>query len=259
MPRQPRQIKPDYCYHITTRCNNREFKLSRRECREVFLYAIKKAIDKFKFKLYALCIMSNHVHYLLEPNQPEDLPKIMHWLNWYTAMCFNRMLKRTGHFWEKRYHSTSFEKTDYKRALNTLRYIHANPKAAQMQQGFFYDFSNYGIYDRLSNDGLTQWHPAFLSMGRTLEECAGKYRGFCKKYKPKPKPEKCYHWGSKLLPNVVKGKGKKMSPGQMRLPWAEWEVEDSAVHEVAEKFVLANGYDPKIAAQFQSRSERSEY
>jgi hypothetical protein len=24
-----------------------------------------------------------------------------------------------------------------------------------MQQGFFYDFSNYGIHDRLSNDGIT--------------------------------------------------------------------------------------------------------
>jgi len=79
------------------------------ECRELFLYAIKKALDKFKFKLYALCIMSNHVHYLIEPAQPKDLPRIinlfispfpfpfpfpslMHWLNWYTAMCFNRML-----------------------------------------------------------------------------------------------------------------------------------------------------------------------
>ena len=94
MPRQPRELKPGYCYHVTTRCNNREFHLNRRECRNVFLYAIKKALDKFKFKLYGLCIMSNHVHYLLEPTQPEDLPKIMHWLNWYTAMCFNRMLKR---------------------------------------------------------------------------------------------------------------------------------------------------------------------
>ncbi len=51
----------------------------------MFLYALKKALEKFKFKLYALCIMSNHVHYLMEPIQPEDLPKIMHWLNWYTA------------------------------------------------------------------------------------------------------------------------------------------------------------------------------
>jgi putative transposase len=78
------------------------------ECRQVFLYAIKKAQDKYRFKLYALCIMSNHVHYLMEPTRSEDLPKIMHWLNWYTAMCFNRMLNRTGHFWEKRYHSTGF-------------------------------------------------------------------------------------------------------------------------------------------------------
>ena len=87
MPRKPRELKLGYAYHITTRCNNREFKLSRRECREVFLYAIRKALDKFGFKLYGLCIMSNHVHYLLEPTQPEDLPKIMHFLNWYTAMC----------------------------------------------------------------------------------------------------------------------------------------------------------------------------
>ncbi|WP_225912710.1 transposase [Nostoc flagelliforme] len=132
---------------MTTRCNNREFNLARRECREVFLYAIKKGLDKYGFKLYALCIMSNHVHYLIEPATSEDLPKIMHFLNWYTAMCFNRMLNRTGHFWEARYYSCGFPPTDTKRALNTLRYIHSNPKAAQMRRSFFYDFSNYGSYD----------------------------------------------------------------------------------------------------------------
>ena len=86
MPRKPRNLQAGYSYHVTTRCNNREFKLSKRECLEVFLYAIKKALDKHQFKLYALCIMSNHVHYLIEPAQPEDLPKIMHFLNWYTAI-----------------------------------------------------------------------------------------------------------------------------------------------------------------------------
>ncbi|MDB9407532.1 MULTISPECIES: hypothetical protein [Microcystis] len=29
-----------------------------------------------------------------------------------------------------------------------------------MRSGFFYDFSNYGSYERLTDDGLTQWHPA---------------------------------------------------------------------------------------------------
>ncbi|MDJ0796677.1 MAG: hypothetical protein QNJ51_07535 [Calothrix sp. MO_167.B12] len=35
----------------------------------------------------------------------------------------------------------------------------------------------------------------------------------------------------------------------MRLPWDNWEVLDSEVNEVAEKFVMANYYDPKVAMQ----------
>ena len=147
--------------------------------------------------------MSNHVHYLIEPLQPEDLPKIMHYLNWYTAMCFNRMLKRTGHFWEKRYYCNGFPSSDRERALNTLRYIHGNPKAAKMRCGFFYDFSNYGSYECLTNDGLTQWHPAFLELANTLDQCAQKYKEFCKKYKSKQKDSRKCHWGSKLLGGIV--------------------------------------------------------
>ncbi len=199
MPRKRRHFQTGYAYHITIRCNNREFKLQRLECREVFLYCLKQAIEKYKFKLYAVCIMSNHIHYLIEPALPDDLPKIMHWLNWYTAMCFNRMLNRTGHFWEKRYFCDGFPASDKERALNTLRYIHGNPKAAKMRSGFFYEESNYGSYDQLTNDDLTQWHPAFLQLGSSLSDCAPKYRGFCKRYNPKSKPARKCHWGNKLL------------------------------------------------------------
>lgn len=245
MPRLPRDLGSGYCYHVTIRCNNREFRLTRRECRQLLLYAISKAQKKYEFKLYGLCIMSNHVHYLIKPKQAEELPKIMHWLNWYTAMCFNRMLNRTGHFWEKRYHSTGFCESDTRRALNTIRYIHGNPKAAGIQHYFFYDFSNYGSYDRLTDDGLTEWHPAFLKLGQTLQECAEKYRQFCQKYKPKSKPEKKYHWGKKMLVNFkIRGK-KKTSPGQMRLAWEGWELENHPeILAVADKFVQANCFNP---------------
>jgi putative transposase len=47
MPRKRGHLKTGYFYHITTRCNNREFKLGGRECLEVFFYAIKKALDKY--------------------------------------------------------------------------------------------------------------------------------------------------------------------------------------------------------------------
>ena len=168
-------------------------------------------------------------------------------------MCFNRMLNRTGHFWEKRYHSTGFATSDRRRALNTLRYIHANPKAAGIQRGFFYDFSNYGSYERLTQDGISQWHPAFLRLGKTLDLCAAAYRKFCQNYRPKPKPERRNHWGSKLL-EQVKARSrlkKKGSPGQKSL-WEEWHVPAAEISQVAEKFVLANCYDPKIAClQFE--------
>lgn len=242
-----RDLKPGCCYHITLRCNNREFRLTRLECRDVLLYAIKRCQEIYGFKLYALCIMSNHVHYLLEPVQATDLPKVMHWLNWYTAMCFNRMLNRTGHFWEKRYHSTSFPSSDSRRALNTLRYIHGNPKAASMQQGWFYDYSNYGSYDRLTDDGITQWHPAFLALGQTLELCAAAYRRFCKKYKPQPKPEKKNHWGSKLLARLKRQRQpQKQSPGQLSL-WDDWDKPSQEIAAVAQKFILANSLNPEIA------------
>ena len=245
MSRIPRILEKGYSYHITIRCNNREFRLTRLECRQVLVYAIKKAIEKYNFKLYGLCIMSNHIHYLMEPKEPQDLPKIMHWLNWYTALCFNQMLNRTGHFWEKRYHSTGFLTTDRKRALNTLRYIHANPKAAGIQRGMFYDFSNYGVHERLEDDGLTTWHPAFLALGRSLEECAVKYKGFCQKYRAQEKPVKKNRWGSKLLAGMKPDKkGKKPPPGQLKLFWDEVDMGNEEIIGVAMKFVKANCYSP---------------
>ncbi|AFZ59277.1 hypothetical protein H6G54_03870 [Anabaena cylindrica FACHB-243] len=35
---------------------------------------------------------------------------------------------------------------------------------------------------------------------------------------------------------------KKTSPGQMSLPWNEWEATDPEIKEVADKFVFANCY-----------------
>ncbi len=48
----------------------------------------------------------------------------------------------------------------------------------------------------------------------------------------------------------LKARIKKISPGQTRLPWAQWEPTNPEVQEAAEKFVMANCYDAKIAMQF---------
>ena len=126
-----------------------------------------------------------------------------------------------------------------------------------MQQGFFYEFSNYGSYNRLTDDGLTQWHPAFLELGSSLEECAKQYQVFCHRYKPHTKPEKKKTWGNRFLTGITKGKGKtdakKSSPGQIILPgWEGYQVsKHPEIQQVAEKFIAANAYSPSKDADEQ--------
>jgi putative transposase len=100
---------------------------------------------------------------------------------------------------------------------------------------------NYGSYERLTEDGLTQWHPAFLALAATLELCAAAYRRFCERYVAKEKRQKKGRWGSKLLKKIVaRGKPKKkVSPGQ-QLIWQDWDAPVEEIKLVAEKFVKAN-------------------
>jgi putative transposase len=131
------------------------------------------------------------------------------------------MLNRTGHFWEQRYHSTTFATTDTSRALNSLRYIHANPKAARISSGFAYRYSNYATYEKLTDDQLTEWHPAFLRLGQSLDECAARYRAFCRGHRIEAKPGgRRSFWARRWLPDVRATQAKSRSvPGQMGL----WE------------------------------------
>ena len=149
--------------------------------------------------------MSNHVHYLIRPARPEEMPKPMHWLNWYSAMLLNRLLRRRGHFWERRYHAVAVPDRDTGHALRVLRYIHANPRAAGMIVGDEYAYSNYRSYARPADDGLSGWHPAYLRLGPTLDRCALRYEQFCRRYRPEPKEQRRSRWGGRHLWREIEG------------------------------------------------------
>ena len=249
MPRARRQL-PDGCsFHITLRCNSRAFLIARGVRRDLLLAVLGKGQEKFGFRLQGICLMANHLHLLLQPEQGKDLPRIMQWIGWYSAMALNRLTGRSGHLWEARYFSTPIEPGATRRVLATLRYIHANPKAAGVRKGFHDPYSNYGHYEGLAGDGLSEWHPAFLQLAPTLEGCARRYAHYCRRYRPRAKPARKSGWGSRLLQRDggSGGKGgsrKGMAAGQLLLPWAgggpdlplpeEWQ-------RLAEAFRRANG------------------
>ena len=144
MARQPRSLPAGHSFHITLRCNSRQFLIAKSLRRDVLLAVLDKAKQKVPHKLYAVCLMANHLHLLIRPDDASKLPKLMHWFGWYAAMALNRLSGRCGHFWEARYYATAIAPKDHKRVLNTLRYIHANPKAAGIRKGFYDPYSNYG-------------------------------------------------------------------------------------------------------------------
>jgi putative transposase len=231
MSRSPRQLPQGHSFHITLRCNSRAFLIAKRLRRDVLLAVLAKAQQKVPHRLYGVCLMANHIHLLLRPSDATQLPKLMHWVSWYSAMLLNRITGRCGHFWEARYYATPIAPKDHQRALNTLRYIHANPKAAGVRQGFYDPYSNYGHYSRLESDGITQWHPSFLQLAPTLTGCSKQYERFCKQYRHHPKPPPKCHWGKRLLNNLLSGRGgrsnsntrrkhHRIAPGQQHLPFA---------------------------------------
>ena len=188
MPRPRRRFRARCAYHVTVRCNNRAFDLRSREARAVVLDALRRSLFKYSARLHGVALMSNHVHYLIKTENPSDLPRLMQWLNWYTAITLNRLLGRTGHFWEARYHAVPVPDGDQRHVLNVLRYIHGNPFTAGASKGFRDEFTNYGSHSTGEDDGLTTLHPQFLRLGGTLRECAARYRRFCRSYRPTRKP-----------------------------------------------------------------------
>ncbi len=53
MPRQPRELPPNCSFHITVRCNNKEFNLAQRATRELFLEVIAKAKENLNLSFMA--------------------------------------------------------------------------------------------------------------------------------------------------------------------------------------------------------------
>ena len=79
MARQPRYLPAGYSFHITLRCNSRKFLIAKGLRRDVLLAVLAKAKQKEPHKLYAVCLMANHLHLLLRPDDASQLPKLMHW------------------------------------------------------------------------------------------------------------------------------------------------------------------------------------
>jgi len=84
-----------------------------------------------RYQLLAWCVMPNHVHVIFSPLGEHTLETILHAWKSYSAHEANKLLGRTGHFWQREYfdHLVRHEAS----LLKITRYVQENPQKAGLQ------------------------------------------------------------------------------------------------------------------------------
>lgn len=144
MPRARRKKSESGIYHIILRGINRQIIFTEEEDSIKFLAVLKKYQEISGYRLYAYCLMGNHIHLLLKEGQ-EDLGIIMRRIGASYVFWYNWKYQRCGHLFQDRFKSEGVEDEGY--FLTVLRYIHQNPiKAGIVNDIGTYKWSSYSEY-----------------------------------------------------------------------------------------------------------------
>lgn len=144
MPRVSRIVSDSGVYHVMVRGINKQDIFQDTEDRIIFLKKFKTAKERSECKVYAYCLMSNHVHLLIAEGE-ESIGQIMKRLGTAYAYWYNNKYNRVGHLFQGRFRSEPINVDAY--FLVALRYIHQNPvKAGIVQDCSDYPWSSYNEY-----------------------------------------------------------------------------------------------------------------
>lgn len=145
MPR-PNLIRSDiYPYHITSRCNNKDFfPLPMDEVWNIMLNRLQYTHQEFKLAIHAFVLMGNHFH-LLCHTPKGNLDQAMHSFLRGTSVHITRRAGQENHLWGGRYKWSLIDsQTHY---YQVYRYIFQNP----IRAGIVNKVENYP-YSTLSGE-----------------------------------------------------------------------------------------------------------
>jgi putative transposase len=155
MPRMGRVVLPNYPHHIVQRGHSRQVVFAATEDFQRYLSDLRELKALFGVKVYAYCLMTNHVHLLLAPGEAvAGLGQLMKALAARATRYRNKLEGRSGTLWESRYKSSVVQSDTY--LLACSRYIELNPVRARMvARPEDYVWSSY--LPRISNSAEHDW------------------------------------------------------------------------------------------------------
>ncbi|SDE38369.1 hypothetical protein SPACI_039210 [Sporomusa acidovorans DSM 3132] len=144
MARKSREKSNSGIYHIILRGINRQSIFEDDEDRLKFIKDLAKYKEISQCRIFAYCLMDNHVHLLLEETQ-ESISMMIQRVSSSYVIWYNRKHERCGHLFQERFKSEAIETNSY--FLMVLRYIHQNPiKSKIINDVAAYQWSSYNEY-----------------------------------------------------------------------------------------------------------------
>lgn len=177
MPRIGRVLVPNHAHHIVQRGHNRQVMFAEEGDFRYYLDTLTEWEMEPGVKVYAWCLMTNHIHLILEP--PEEVTKpgqLMKRLAGRQTRYINRQ--------EGRYKSSPIQTEGY--LLACLRYVELNPvRAGMVDKPGDYPWSSY--QPRISGKSSERLddHPCYTALARSPDTRAIRYDEFLRCAVPK--------------------------------------------------------------------------
>jgi len=152
MPRLPRVVVPDIAHHIIQRGNRKQTVFFRPQDKENYLKILAMQAKLFDFKIWAYCLMDNHIHLIAVPKTEESLIKGIGQTHQLYTQVINFREGWRGYLWQGRFKSVPM---DERYVCAAVRYVERNPvRAGLVKRAQDYKWSSAKAHVYKSKDEL---------------------------------------------------------------------------------------------------------
>jgi putative transposase len=162
-------------HHVVQRGHNSRVVFVDESDYRYYLANLREWKNRLDVKLFAYCLMTNHVHLVLDPGaEVGHIALLVKRLAGRQTRYVNRLERRSGTLWDGRYHSTPVERSSY--LLACCRYVDLNPVRAHLvARPEDYPWSSYRQNVGMETD-------CFLDVDDLYRGLDGSPKGRCEAY-----------------------------------------------------------------------------
>lgn len=188
MPRPLRICQPNLTYHVFSRCSEKRDMMAGDYYKNIMIQVLCRALERYKFELVSYVVMDNHFHFVIKTLEGEaDISRIMQYIKARFAERYNKIMNRTGPFWNERYKDVIVERQEnpLRYFLWLLWYIGFNPVRGGLcsdPADFRYSSINVYLNEKHVSRVSVTIHEYFLYLGNCFRERAINFLSYKEEY-----------------------------------------------------------------------------